>query len=63
MKWSEQRDVIILGKLQAIHEAMNIELPSDKELRRKFLAAKRIVYQVMDQHWDNCNRLVDEDDT
>ena len=63
MKGSEQRDIVILGKLQAIHEAMNTELPNDKELRRKFLAAKRMVHQVLDQHWDNCNRLIEEDDT
>ena len=63
MKGSEQQDIIILGKLQAIHDAMNINLPSDKRLRKKFAEAKRMVFQVMDEHWDHCNKLVDEDDT
>ena len=63
MKGSEQKDSIILGRLQAIHDSMNIELPRDKELRVKFLKAKRMVFQVLDAHWDDCNKLVTEDDS
>jgi hypothetical protein len=63
MKGSEQKDIIILGKLQAIHEAMNTELPQNKELRAKFLEAKRMVFQVLDAHWENCNKLITEDDS
>jgi len=63
MKGSEQRDIVILGKLQAIHDSMNIDLPSNEEMRARFLEAKKMVWQVLEAHWDNCNELVTEDDT
>ncbi len=61
MKGSEQRDVITLGKLQVIHDLMDIPVP--EEFSQKIFEARRIVLQVLDAHWDNCNKLISEDDT
>ena len=62
MTEDEQRDLVILGKLQAIHSSMNVELPEDKEVRDKFFQAKRLFFQALDQHWDHCNSMLNKDD-
>lgn len=63
MKGSEQKDIIILGKLQAINDAMNIEPPNNRELRKKFIASRKLLCEVITEHWDYCNELVTNDDT
>ncbi|MFK0570830.1 hypothetical protein [Endozoicomonas sp.] len=60
MKASDQKKIMILGKLQALHSAMNTELPEDKELREKFFKAKRLLFEVLDKHWDDCNKLLSD---
>ena len=61
MKESEFTELLILGKMQAAHKAMDISLPQDKELRAKWLEAKSLAFKVLDAHWDACNKFVTDE--
>ena len=58
MTKDEQNDLVILGKLQAIHSAMNVELPKEEEVRANFFAAKKLFFKALDMHWDKCNSML-----
>lgn len=62
MTEDQQRDIVILGQLKAIHSSMNTELPKDPELREKFFKAKRLLFEVIDAHWDKCNKYLADTD-
>lgn len=63
MKSSDQSALTTLGKMQAIHDAMNIKPPSDVQARKYFIEAKRIFFKSLNRHWDICNEMLTEDDT
>ncbi len=60
MTEDEQKNLVILGKLQAIHTLMNTELPEDKDVKDKFFKAKRLLFQALDMHWDKCNSMLNK---
>ncbi len=62
MTEEDQRELVILGKFQAIHSSMNTELPMDEKTRSKFLEAKRMMFRALDRHWDKCNSMLNKDD-
>jgi hypothetical protein len=63
VKVSEQRNVIVLGRLRAIHDAMESARPNDAELSKRFSKCKSLLWAILNEHWDNCNELVTDDDT
>ena len=63
MKGTDFEELVTLGKMQAVHSAMNIDPPKDKELRAKWIKARSMVFEILDAHWDACNKLVTEDNT
>ncbi|MBO9484324.1 hypothetical protein [Salinisphaera sp. G21_0] len=63
MTEDQQKDVVILGQLKALHFAFNMELPKDPKLRQKFFKAKRLLFEVIEDHWDKCNEYLADTDT
>ena len=63
MKASEQNEIIVLGRLRDIHEALENALPVDASLRAQILRIRRDLWKITNQHWDKCNELITEDDT
>ena len=63
MKATTQEDIELLGRLRAIHEAMEHAVPKERELKKEFLLARRSLWHVVDKQWEVVNSLCTEDDT
>lgn len=63
MKGSEHHDVRVLGLMQNANKGLDIDLPSDPEIREMWQKAQELTEAAMKKHWDKTNALVHDDDT
>lgn len=63
MKGSEQRDILILGKMQLAVKAMENAIPNDEEFRSDWHELSKEANILLVKYWNKMDELVSEDDT